>query len=525
MTLSHRRMAWRSTLALLALLGLVFTASPARANLISVTTNLDSTAGDGLCSLREAVIAANTDAAVDACPAGNGADVIQLSAGTYVMGVTGAGEDAAATGDLDVTADLTIEGAGLIVTFVSAANLDRAFEVSNNSRLTLSRLTVEDGNGTVGGPGGSIRVEGGATLTLSTARVRDTAANTSAAVYALTGATVEVFSGRIENNPSGGLYLQIGSTGMVRDSSITGNTADFGAGIVVNVGSTLTMVNSTVSDNQALVAGGGLSISGEVRLYNVTIASNLSSVSSATGHGGGINVSDSGYVYMANSILADNLEHVSSGGDNPDDCSGAIDSGGSNLIEAVTGCTITGITITNLTGVDPNLGLLDNYGGPTLTHRLLAGSPAIDAGWSTGCVDEQLTVLLTDQRSFLRNGVCDIGAFEHASPGQATATSTPTLTPTSRPTSTPTRTSTPALTATPTLTATSIASATASSTGTPTPTQPGSSATSTLTPSPAATTTPCIAVGDRVCPSPTPVATIQPCAEGCLFLPAILAGT
>jgi len=68
---------------------------------------------------------------------------------------------------------------------------------------------------------------------------------------------------------------------------------------------------------------------------------------------------------------------------------------------------------TDLAPIDPKLGPLANYGGPTQTYKLLAGSPAIDAG-------DNNIIILTDQRGFPRkkdgNGdgvaVVDIGAFE-----------------------------------------------------------------------------------------------------------------
>jgi CSLREA domain-containing protein len=79
---------------------------------ITVNTTADELSTNGNCSLREAIQAANTDAAVDACTAGSGDDVITLPAGTYTLLLTGAGENANATGDLDILNNLTIDGAG-----------------------------------------------------------------------------------------------------------------------------------------------------------------------------------------------------------------------------------------------------------------------------------------------------------------------------------------------------------------------------------------------------------------------------
>ncbi len=100
------------------------------------------------------------------------------------------------------------------------------------------------------------------------------------------------------------------------------------------------------------------------------------------------------------------------------DCYGTLTSQGYNLIADTRNCTITGTTAGNKVGVLAKLGDLANNGGPTLTHALLSGSPAIDAGnpappSSTACPTQ-------DQRKVARprdgngDGVaqCDIGAVE-----------------------------------------------------------------------------------------------------------------
>ena len=98
-----RNRALRVGVTLALAVGIV---TAAQGTTIPVDSTADSVAVDGNCSLREALIATNTDAAVDACPAGSGADVVVVPAGTYTLTLTGADEDAAASGDLDVTGDL-----------------------------------------------------------------------------------------------------------------------------------------------------------------------------------------------------------------------------------------------------------------------------------------------------------------------------------------------------------------------------------------------------------------------------------
>jgi len=86
---------------------------------------------------------------------------------------------------------------------------------------------------------------------------------------------------------------------------------------------------------------------------------------------------------------------------------GMLTSQGFNLIQDVSGCTILGDSTGNLLGADPELGPLQNNGGPTYTHALLPGSPAIDAGTNVGAPR-------TDQRGVSRpqGASTDIGAFE-----------------------------------------------------------------------------------------------------------------
>jgi hypothetical protein len=172
------------------------------------------------------------------------------------------------------------------------------------------------------------------------------------------------------------------------------------------------MTNCTISGNTAGGNGGGISsqntgdLSGPYTLTNVTITNNVADSNNpqlfAVG-GGGICNRDSGTMTLLNTIVAGNIDR---GGRSPD-CSGTINSQGHNLIQSTAGFTIEGDTTGNITGQDPLLGQLADNGGPTLTHLPLAGSPAIDAGTSTGAA-------ATDQRGFARpqGEAVDIGAVE-----------------------------------------------------------------------------------------------------------------
>ena len=125
-------------------------------------------------------------------------------------------------------------------------------------------------------------------------------------------------------------------------------------------------------------------------MTNSTISGNTSS------NGGGIH-NDSGTITFENTII----------GGNSSACFGTLTSQGHNLVQNVAGCSIAGDLTGNITGQDPLLGPLQDNGGPTFTHALLAGSPAIDAG-NDGAAPA------TDQRGTSRpQGLfSDIGAFE-----------------------------------------------------------------------------------------------------------------
>lgn len=462
-------------------------ALPAQATVITVTTTSDDVTSNGNCTLREAIIAANTNSAVDACPAGSGADTITLPAGTFTLTIPGTSENLASTGDLDIYDDLTIIGASATTTIVDGGGIDRVLEIYDDAVVHITRLAVTGGNQTAAGA--MIRLAGTAQLTLSVVRLYGAPSGVSYALYQLTGTTLTVQSSLIEDNLSGGLYTQAGSTTTIRNATISGNTATNGAGL--SSAGTLVVVNSTFSGNSASFNGGGLFLGGASDLNNITVVNNTAGTSGTNGNGGGIDAT-SATVTLRNSILANNVDLIPS---TVNDCSGALTSAGYNLIEDTAGCTITGDTTGNLTGIDPNVDVLDLNGGGIPTHRLLVGSPAINAGNPAGCLDEIGATLLTDQRLFLRNGVCDIGAYEFNSPGAATATPTLTSSPvpvtatyTATASRTPTNTALPP-TATRTSTASPTASASATSTRTHTP-GPSPTHTSTATAGPSNTAAP-----------------------------------
>ena len=166
-----------------------------------------------------------------------------------------------------------------------------------------------------------------------------------------------------------------------------------------------------MSGNQSDGTGGGLQNEGTTAVTNATIAFNHGTASAASpGTGGGI-YSSLGAATLANTIIA--LQTDSS------DCGvGGITDLGNNLDS-------DGTCPGAATSSDPGLGPLADNGGPTKTHALIEGSPAIDAGDNATCAASPVSGV--DQRGVSRpqfgatSLTCDIGAFELKAPAGAPA--------------------------------------------------------------------------------------------------------
>jgi hypothetical protein len=224
-----------------------------------------------------------------------------------------------------------------------------------------------------------------------------------------------VFAGNTTSGSpgEGGGLFGIGYTTTVVNSTFSGNTGVLGGGIY-KAGYPMFVINSTLSGNHSTGSGGGLyAASGDLGLYNVTVSQNIAnSDNSGGGDGGGVARAGGSFTFL-NSIIAHNFVIITMQPfpliDN-DDCAGAIVSQGFNLLYFANPnhCTVSG----SYGPGDPLLGPLQDNGGPTPTHALLPGSPAIDGGNPGGCTDNVGAQIATDQRGRPRAAPCDIGAFE-----------------------------------------------------------------------------------------------------------------
>ena len=372
--------ALSSTLLIAAALA----AAPAAAAVFFPGKTADTADGacDADCSLREAVIAAN---------AAGGSNVIVLGPGTYVLTRGGAGEDAAATGDLDVTSDLTVLGAGAASTIVDGAALDRVFDVRPGARLELVGVTVQNGRVDADG-GGAIRNAGALALTRS------------------------VVSGSVSTTGPGGGILSAGTgvTLAIAASTISGNSARDGGGIAAH--GAMTLVDSTLSGNSAANAGGGLYLYSRLSAVvgNATISGNHAAIEAGGAFAEGSAFLGPEVAELRNTILAANTAPQSP------DCLSSVASGGYNLVGDPTGCIDFQAAKHDLTGTAgaplvPHLGPLAANGGPTPTLAPLPASPAIDAGNPAAPGSGGGACEAADQRGEARGGEagrCDIGAVE-----------------------------------------------------------------------------------------------------------------
>jgi hypothetical protein len=243
----------------------------------TVTSLADNvTGGDGWITLREAVRAASTNAAVGDAPAGSDTetDVIQFNVtGTITLTIQ---EELDIIDDLQILGPgedvLTIDGDGSIVFDISGTGTD----------VELSNLTITGG-------GRGIEITDQATLTLTNSTVSD--------------------------NDGTGVYIGPLAEAVLTNTTVSGNCSDFGGGIA-NHG-TAWVTNTTVSGNEAdSGAGGGIANWGLMTLTNSTVVGNFCSVS----RGGGIYNGVSGYTYipgeltLTNSTVAGNSANEYYGG-------------------------------------------------------------------------------------------------------------------------------------------------------------------------------------------------------------------
>ncbi len=375
---------------------------------IHVSTLLDNDESDDFCSLREAIIAANTDAFYHGCAAGNGADdIVLLVPGRIVLNA-----------DLPiVTGGITLRGTGVDSSTVDGLEAFRLIDfpgppTGGNDALQIEALRLTAG---LHDNGGAIRVGSGRSLRIVDARLdNNRASHSGGAIEARQATSVEIERSSILDNEAGdgsggGISMYTGSLTVI-ESTLADNLAitSSGGGIEAYAVNALLIQRSTISGNRAGLHGGGLHLvagSGDSALIESTsfIANTADQDASNDGWGGGIDVAGPVTLSLRNSVVASNRALVTTVARCPDlniRLNAILDSQGYNFIgnnACVTSWLTAGFPNANFDFVgtdavplDPQLGPLLDNGGPTLTHLPLPSSGLLDQG---SCASE-----LTDQR-------------------------------------------------------------------------------------------------------------------------------
>ncbi|MCP5419114.1 MAG: S-layer homology domain-containing protein [Gammaproteobacteria bacterium] len=294
------------------------------------------------------------------------------------------------------------DGQGILS--VTNSTLSQNTAVGNGGALANNGMTAILLNSTVTGnavtntsaKGGGIYNAGSSTLTVSNSTVSGNDSRGRGGGIFTWGISVLNNSALTFNTTrldGGGIYNASFGQLAVSNSTLAGNTAASDGGALWNSHNAV-LTNSTLSGNVAYSGVGGAIVnesSDTLFLTNVTLANNI-----AVAGGSGLWSAANDFVTMNNTIIAD-----SAGGAN---CVGFLDTAPSSNLFDDNSC---GGAISNT--IDLDTVLMDN-GGPTLTHALLSGSAAIDAGDTTVCADDAR--LDFDQRGLVRDNFCDIGAFE-----------------------------------------------------------------------------------------------------------------
>ena len=383
------------------------------------TTNdtQDATAGNGVCA--DAAGACSLRAAITEANGLAGDDIITLPAGTYTQTLVGV-DDTNAAGDLDLTSNITINGAGSGTTIIQAnaapnTAVERVIHFpAINVTVVINGVTIQNGRQLGGTFGGGVRVNAaGDNVTLNNCVISN---NTSG------------FGGGgiIVNNATA--VVTLNNTTVTGNSavSVTGTNAGLGGGIFVNaVGATLIANNSTISNNTASSTttgganGGGINSNGTVTLTGSTVSGNTVSTTGAGSLGGGI-YNAGATMTLTNTTVSGNTATASSTFNSIGGGIGHL-AGTMNITDsAVSGnnASVTG------TGAGLAGGIYNQQATLTLTRSTVSGNTApIHAGIRTLASAAATTTI---NQSAVVNNISTVegGGVINASVGAAAATTT-----------------------------------------------------------------------------------------------------
>ncbi|MEM7313217.1 MAG: choice-of-anchor Q domain-containing protein [Planctomycetota bacterium] len=353
--------------------------------------------------------------------------------------------------------DIEVAISGLKIVNANAPQFESGGAIFSREKLTLRDVTISDSESVHGGAvavvdadltvedstfvsntatedGGALLVSFG-TATISNSRFIDNSATSNGMAVFGSSSDIDVSDSTFEGNfdagtlgQGGAIQVGLGSLDVTRStfqgnstrlggaifssssdvtidsSSFVGNSSSEDGGALNVSGGSLSVLNSTLSGNSSGEDGGAISSrAADTFIRLSTITQNVAdSDGDGTGLGGGLSTNNT--VIMSDTILSGNLQ----GTEAKDDLSGPFDA--LNAEHSLLGSSVSTNGVNNIFTDDPMLGRLINNGGPTQTHALRPGSPAINAAspiFPQGVPD-------FDQRGKPRlvGARMDIGAFE-----------------------------------------------------------------------------------------------------------------
>jgi len=209
-------------------------ALPLQASSININSLADTSGAASICTLRDAIISANTDKVVGGCSAGNGSDTILIPSDLSRQTLSLTSELPA------VTSNITIDGAGNNIT-ISGDSQHRIMSVDSGDLTLTDKLRLE--NGHASDFGGAVLVKKG-TLTLN-------------------GVSL---IGNSAGEDGGGVFSNAGSTVIISDTTLSDNVANKYGGGVFSLGK-VGIIDSVLSNNGASLGGGGVSSASGVCLW------------------------------------------------------------------------------------------------------------------------------------------------------------------------------------------------------------------------------------------------------------------
>ena len=234
-----------------------------------------------------------------------GTDIIEFGAdvtpGTFLLTLCGLYEFDAALGDLNVKDDIIITGGGEASTIIDANGIDRVFNIATGVSVTLSHLSIVNGDFTVDPPvGGGILNRGN--LNLNGVKFQNNTAGNGGAIYNLSNitATNVVLSGNGSLGYGGAIYNDSDANLNMTYSDVSGNYAQAAGGGIYISGGVTSLSSVAVDNNTAVQCGGG------VQNVGIFIISDSSITNNTSDDGGGIGVQVNGSVEIINCIFSGN---------------------------------------------------------------------------------------------------------------------------------------------------------------------------------------------------------------------------